>query len=90
MNKFTQNGSSHALFAVCLPGLAPVLRQEMAQWQFALEGPEETGGVGYSGRLEDLYRANLQLRSASRILLRLGSFYAGGFPELKRKVRRLP
>ncbi|MCB0316689.1 MAG: class I SAM-dependent RNA methyltransferase, partial [Calditrichaeota bacterium] len=25
-----------------------------------------------------------------RILLRLGSFYAGGFPELKRKVRRLP
>lgn len=90
MNETDQTTSSHSLFAVCLPGLAPVLRQEMAQLQLAPEGPEEVGGVGFSGNLEDIYRANLNLRTASRILLRLDSFYAGGFPELKRKVKRLP
>jgi putative N6-adenine-specific DNA methylase len=36
-----------------------------------------------------LYRANLHLRTASRVLLRLGEFYAAAFAELRKKAGRL-
>jgi putative N6-adenine-specific DNA methylase len=48
------------------------------------------GGVAFSGSLEDLYKANLHLRTASRVLVRLGDFYAAGFPELRKRAGRLP
>jgi putative N6-adenine-specific DNA methylase len=41
------------------------------------------------GSLHDLYRANLYLRTASRVLVRLGEFHASAFPELRRKASRL-
>ncbi|MEW5829589.1 MAG: class I SAM-dependent RNA methyltransferase, partial [Chloroflexota bacterium] len=49
------------------------------------------GGVEFRGDLPALYRANLHLRTASRILVRLGSsFYAAAFSELRKKASRLP
>jgi putative N6-adenine-specific DNA methylase len=51
---------------------------------------EETGGIEFEGSLTDLYRANLRLRTASRILARLGEFHATVFPELRRKASHLP
>ncbi len=49
------------------------------------------GGVEFRGGLPALYRANLHLRTASRILVRLGSsFYAAAFSELRKKASRLP
>ena len=42
------------------------------------------------GPYSDVYRCNLHLRTASRVLIRLGSFYAVGFPELRRKAGNLP
>jgi putative N6-adenine-specific DNA methylase len=50
---------------------------------------EEVGGVGFRGSLADLYRANLHLRTASRVLLHLGSFYADTFSDLGRRAKRL-
>lgn len=47
------------------------------------------GGVEFGGSLSDLYRANLWLRTANRILVRLGEFYATAFPELRRKAGHL-
>lgn len=47
------------------------------------------GGVAFEGHLDSLYRANLCLRTASRVLVRLGDFYAAGFPELHKKAGRL-
>ncbi len=47
------------------------------------------GGVIFSGELEALHSANLWLRSASRVLLRLGDFQATAFPELRKKAARL-
>ncbi len=45
----------------------------------------------FKGGLEALYRANLHLRTASRILVRLGMpFMARSFPELVEKASRLP
>ncbi len=54
------------------------------------EGGEETGGVEFDADLAGLYRANLWLRTASRVLLRLGDFYAAAFSELRKKASRLP
>jgi len=51
---------------------------------------EGEGGVEFDGTLSDVYRANLWLRTASRVLVRLGAFYAAAFPELVRKASRLP
>jgi putative N6-adenine-specific DNA methylase len=48
-----------------------------------------SGGVEFQGSLHDVYRANLYLRTASRVLVRLGQFYAAEFPELRRKASRL-
>ena len=46
--------------------------------------------MAFEGGLDDLYRANLHLRTASRVLVRLGDFYAAAFPELRKKASRLP
>ena len=64
----------------------------------ALSSPKESLGthhasdsLHFKGGLEALYRANLHLRAASRILVRLGMpFMARSFPELVEKASRLP
>jgi putative N6-adenine-specific DNA methylase len=52
-------------------------------------GELQSGGIEFQGSLHDVYRANLHLRTASRVLVRLGEFYASAFPELRRKASRL-
>ena len=82
----------YSLFAVCAPGLEPFLRQELNACRLLPDDrspTEESGGIGFSGELTDIYAANLHLLTATRILLRMGEFYAVSFPELKRKVRHL-
>ena len=84
------------LFAVCAPGLEPFTSQELEELGLSLSPPgekkhaEERGGVELEGSLIDVYRCNLHLRTASRLLVRLGSFYSVGFPELRRKAGNLP
>ncbi len=51
---------------------------------------EENGGIVFSGTLEDVHRANLVARCASRILVRMPAFHAAAFPELRRKAAGLP
>lgn len=52
-------------------------------------GNDEIGGVEFTGGLNEIMRANLWLRTASRVLMRLGDFYAVNFPELRKKAGRL-
>jgi putative N6-adenine-specific DNA methylase len=91
------------LFAVCVPGLEPFAALELDQLglidshppsqseNFLTESgpPYESGGIEFQGSLHDIYRANLYLHTASRVLVRLGEFYASTFPELRRKASRL-
>ncbi|MCJ7642432.1 MAG: class I SAM-dependent RNA methyltransferase [Desulfobacterales bacterium] len=91
------------LFAVCAPGLEPFTALELVQLvpigshcpsqseKFLTgSGPQyESGGIEFQGSLHDVYRANLYLRTASRVLVRLGEFNASAFPELRRKASRL-
>jgi hypothetical protein len=48
------------------------------------------GGVLFDGRLTDLYLANLHLRTAGRVLLRLASFRATAFRQLEKRRPPLP
>jgi len=89
------------LFAVCAPGLEPFVIQELAALELVNERPDaphrgqpgpgeaEAGGIEFNGDRTAIYRANLHLRTASRVLLRLGDFYAASFPELRKKAGRL-
>lgn len=75
------------LFAVCAPGIEPVLLSEVRA--LGLPGQAEPGGVAIDSDA-GLERANLWLRTASRVLLRIGEFKATAFPELVRKAAGLP
>ncbi|MBN2148457.1 MAG: class I SAM-dependent RNA methyltransferase [Anaerolineales bacterium] len=77
------------LFAVAAPGLEPLTAQELAALSLR-PMPPETGGVTFHGDLSAISRANLCLRTASRVLLRLGEFHAAAFSELNRHARELP
>jgi putative N6-adenine-specific DNA methylase len=84
-------------FAVTAPGLAPITAQEVGALDLisaapanAHPGAAEPGGVEFNGDRRALYLANLYLRTASRILARLGDFPAIGFVELRRRAARLP
>jgi putative N6-adenine-specific DNA methylase len=89
-----------SLFAVTAPGLEPFTQAELAALGITARPPQgvspsgelhdEAGGVEFAAGLSGLYRANLELRTANRILARLGEFYAAGFDELRKKAARLP
>ena len=68
---------------MCAPGLEALAAKE-------LQGLGLAGELFFSGSLRDLYRANLHLGSAERVLLRLGSLRATVFPEFRRKAAKLP
>jgi putative N6-adenine-specific DNA methylase len=73
----------HRLFVVCAPGLEKVLSREMGAGSAA-------GGVEKEGDLREAARLNLTLRTATRVLLRLGELRATTFAELVRKAQKLP
>jgi putative N6-adenine-specific DNA methylase len=50
---------------------------------------EEEGGFGWTGDLRSVIAANVGLRIASRVLVRLDSFEATSFADLERRARRV-
>ena len=82
-----------SIFVVTSPGLEPFTAQELEQ--LGLLKPEQepagvhSGGVTFAGDVHAVYRANLWLRSASRVLVRLGEFAAIGFNELRKRAGAL-
>ncbi len=76
------------LFCVCPPGLEQLLEAELRE--LGLAGRAVPGGVQLQGTLEVAARCNLWLRTASRVLVRLGSIEATSFPELVKKAQALP
>ncbi|HEX4386666.1 MAG TPA: THUMP domain-containing protein, partial [Myxococcales bacterium] len=76
------------LFVVTAPGLETLAGREVAA--LGLQGKAVPGGVELRGSLLDLQRLNLWLRSATRVLVRLGTVKATTFPELVRKASELP
>lgn len=83
-------GSAESLdcFAVSAPGLEPLVAEELRA--FGIHGAAEQGGVGWSGSANSLMLANLWLRTASRVVVRIAEFNARSFFELERRARRVP
>ncbi len=81
--------STENLYAVVSPGLEKVCAAELSALEMV---PQEiaVGGVAFTGQLRDIYRANLWLRTASRILVRFAEFRSRDFPDLYRRAHRLP
>jgi putative N6-adenine-specific DNA methylase len=93
------------IFAVSAPGLEAFTKQELENLQLLFPtqknsiplpgqslddfNKDETGGVEFDGDLNAIYKANLLLRTASRVLVRFGEFYAAAFSELEKKSSRL-
>lgn len=83
----------NSYFAVTTPGLEKITAQELLRLGLfdSLPAEAEEGGLTFTGGLEALYRANLSLRSANRVVARLGQwFYARDFAELRQRAARLP
>ena len=77
------------LFAIAAPGLEPLVERELRA--LGVDGIHvDSGGVAFTGGREAIYRANLHLRTASRVIARVGEFGARGFPELVRHAKRQP
>jgi putative N6-adenine-specific DNA methylase len=74
-------------FAIIAPGMAELTAMELRLLGF--QGSMVDGGVAFNGDQQALYRANLHLRTASRVVVRLGDFYAAAFSELRKKAGRL-
>ncbi|MEO0378729.1 MAG: class I SAM-dependent RNA methyltransferase [Pseudomonadota bacterium] len=77
------------LFAITLPGLEATLADEARDLGFDLSGVEP-GGVSISGDWSEVWRANLELRGATRILVRIGSFMAFHLAQLDKRARKFP
>jgi len=84
----SSNKSRFELFASTAPGLESIAAGELKT--LGLRVRQEIGGVAFAGDLDRLYAANLWLRTASRVVVRLGQFHASTFYELERRARKLP
>jgi putative N6-adenine-specific DNA methylase len=76
------------LFAACPPGLEGAVAEELAALGCG-PGRRQKGGVAFTGGWAELARANLGLRCATRVLLRLAAFGAPHLAQLDRRARRL-
>jgi putative N6-adenine-specific DNA methylase len=82
------SSSSFKAFASTGPGLESITAGELKALR--VRGRQEIGGVAFDADLQRLYEANLWLRTATRVLVRLGSFHASTFYELERRAKKLP
>jgi len=84
-------GRRHDFFIATAPGFETVCLQELLELKPAAGGACATpGGVEFEGRLDDCYLANLNLRSANRILMRIHTFKSSNFRKLEKKLRDIP
>jgi len=81
-------GKAHDFFAVTTPGFEALCSQELKA--LGLSGRIVFGGVEFSARLHEAYLANLHLRTASRILMRVHAFRAAAFRSLEKAAAQFP
>ena len=76
------------IFMVATPGLEAPLADEMRELGWS---PDiQPGGLTICGGWTDVWRANLMLRGATRVLARVGSFRALHLAQLDKRARKFP
>ncbi|OIP86782.1 MAG: RNA methyltransferase, partial [Rhodobacterales bacterium CG2_30_65_12] len=76
------------IFLVAPPGLEPVLADEARAAGFEVTGTLP-GGVTLAGGWPEVWRANLTLRGATRVLARIGEFRAFHLAQLDKRARKV-
>jgi putative N6-adenine-specific DNA methylase len=77
-------------FAIVAPGLEALALAEARALGLPAELEPGGGGIGWPGDLRSLLVANVGLRIASRVVVRLARFEARSFAELERHARQVP
>ena len=80
---------TYELIAPCHFGLETVLKKEIIDLGYEISQVED-GRVTFTGDAEAICRANVGLRTAERVLLKIGSFQAFTFEELFDRTKELP
>jgi putative N6-adenine-specific DNA methylase len=75
--------------AIATPGFEPVLEKELRVFPGVTIKRAINGGVEFYGPLAAAYHANLKLRTANRVLMRIDTFVARSLPELYQKTKRI-
>jgi len=84
-------GRIRSYFAVTAPGAEMLCRRELTALPLSVQDARVvTGGVEFKGILQDCYLANLHLRTANRILMRIDNFKASSFRQLETKAAEIP
>lgn len=84
---FPASSPRFQIFAPTAPGLESIAAGELKS--LGVRARQEIGGIAFDGDLDRVYQANLWLRTASRVLVRLGAFHASTFYELERRSKKL-
>lgn len=77
---------SFEILLVTVPGMEATLAQEAQS--IGLSGKPTQGGVLLYGDWKDVWRANLELRGATRVLARIGSFRAFHLAQLDKRATK--
>ena len=77
------------LIAPCHFGLEAVLKREIQDLGYEIINVED-GRVTFAGDASAICRANVFLRTAERVLLKVGSFKAVTFDELFERTKEIP
>ncbi len=78
----------HRCYAVTAPGLEHLTAAELRDVGAAVNATEP-GGVSFEAAPGILYAANLHVRTASRIVVRIAQFHATSFADLEKQARRV-
>ena len=85
----SSDAESLDLLAIASFGLEAVVSRELAELGYP-PGPAAFGRVPFAGDTEAICRANLRLRAAERVAIRVGQFAAPDFDALFEQTRSLP
>ena len=77
------------IFVVTAPGLESFLADEAREKGFSVTGTI-AGGVSLAGDWRAIWRANLVLRGATRVLVRIAAFRAMHLAQLDKRSKKLP
>ncbi len=82
---------THRFFVATAPGLEPLCANQMtAAGICASDAIISMGGIEFISKIHGCYLANLHLRCANRILMRIASFTAERFSHLEAKTAQIP
>ena len=80
---------SYEFICPCHFGLEAVLKKEITELGYSITSVED-GKVSFSGDVNAFARANIFLRTAERVLLKVGSFRAESFEDLFQGTNSIP